>query len=407
MSKFSFHRLAGNRGKVERFLVLELTNRAISLTPLARSAEGKQTLVSQTVRAPADFGDQAGFFTRIAGLMKKAFTEGSARILLSLDERFAGTVRGNIALIRENPKAPITEADLENVVAQGVWKMFDRERSRAAKRLGTDDVELRLADVRLERIKLDGHRVRNPLDFPARVVELQLRETLVSDKWYSALLEVLEPAPVEFVTSASALMGCAAARLFPLSGGFLLAHILERETVLMRVADGGVSYLDAIEWGAGNFVTALAANTGAPWEEARRLYRWFLAGRGSASLLSKLRGKCLEEAQLLANGLHLALEKHELPTVCIAASAETPAFLGQPALAAQFPKAARILVLAPETIAGALPGEVEYGEGAGMLEAFTPLAVFLEYQRLPANVSLRRAIDRRIRWMSPQKPYYG
>ena len=117
--------------------------------------------------------------------MKKiAKNFGGYKTILALDSDFAHTVNSSIGIIRDNPKETITESDLDNILFQALWRFFDRYRATAAGRLGVGDVDVVLSDIRVGEIKLDGHKVINPVGFKAKSAEIYLSETFISRKLF-------------------------------------------------------------------------------------------------------------------------------------------------------------------------------------------------------------------------------
>ena len=99
--------------------------------------------------------------------------------IIPMDSRSAVTVFKTVRLERPNPREELTLADLENSLAQAVWKFFDRLRFEAADRLRINEADLLLADVRVTGMKIDGHQVINPEGFTGHSLEFTLCLSLV------------------------------------------------------------------------------------------------------------------------------------------------------------------------------------------------------------------------------------
>ncbi len=92
---------------------------------------------------------------------------------------FYGTV-----IERPNSASPISETDLENYVAEAAWKTYDKFRAETAKRLKVGEMDLVLKSVMVMGVKIDGHRVINPVGFRAKKIEVTVLVT-ISKKSFS------------------------------------------------------------------------------------------------------------------------------------------------------------------------------------------------------------------------------
>ena len=66
------------------------------------------------------------------------------KALTPLDSKSAVTVFKSVRIARSNPREELTPVDLENLLAQALWRSFDQLRNDAAARLQVNEVDLLL-----------------------------------------------------------------------------------------------------------------------------------------------------------------------------------------------------------------------------------------------------------------------
>ena len=174
--------------KKEDFLVIEFLPGRLTRFSLVRGDPAGKALTLVKTVAGENSADNFDFFKKS---LKRFGNLNKYKIIVSLDSELASTVYSSISLVRNNAKDPIDEADMDNLVSQAVWKFFDRHRARVAQKLGVNDFDVLLTDVRIDGIKLDGHRVINPLGFKARSIEIQLGQTFTTRPLINELRPVL------------------------------------------------------------------------------------------------------------------------------------------------------------------------------------------------------------------------
>src|SRR3989338_8793274 len=160
--------------KRESFLVIEVLPDFTRISLLFGDLERKEL---EFIRSKTSAGRD---YESLRRALKSFGKLSRQKIILSLDSDLAATIYSSVALVRENPRDPIDENDLDNLISQAVWKFFDRQRAKVAAKIGVNDFDVLLADVRIGSIKLDDHRVVNPIGFRARTIEVQLSQTFTA-----------------------------------------------------------------------------------------------------------------------------------------------------------------------------------------------------------------------------------
>lgn len=131
-----------------------------------------------------------------------ALPKGKYPTLLVLDPGIAATIPGAVLLLREHAGHTIDEAELENLISQAVWRFFDHYRPVAMSRLGVNDLDLLLANIRILDVRLDGHHVFNPLGFTAKTVDVVLEQTFAVRHVFDTIIAAIPKHAIEFVVEA-------------------------------------------------------------------------------------------------------------------------------------------------------------------------------------------------------------
>ena len=250
----------------------------------------------------------------------------NTKIIISLSHRHATTFRMPVAITRTEPKLAITETELENIVSRGLWKLFNRQRQSAALKMRATDVAVKVFDADIVGIKLDGHKVADPVGFSAREVELECQQTLAVQPALATLLEMLPPEQIVSVQEAPA-----AWPLLVAGEGttkeFLALSVLSAETVLYRYADGTLECIDTFAWGSSDITKAVAGFFGTDTEEAEAVIGLYTKGNASLSVLKKVEAVLSQELSILFKGIEAHRLKREAKQVFIASEFRIPEIL--------------------------------------------------------------------------------
>ena len=227
-----------------------------------------------------------------------------ANRIIPLDSRSAVTVFRVIRLERPNPKEEITSADLENNLAQAIWRFFDHLRTEAASRLQTNEADLLLTDARVTGMKIDGHKVISPEGFTGRNLEFTLCLTLVKR----------DMLPAEEIKGAVFEEGSVRAHLIAKNTG--LADILYVEsdndlTCLFQVTPICSSYLMEFNWGRKDVLKALTSELGTDNDLGEALYLRYMGGEASPRVMKRLDDIFYNSFGTFVNGLAMAIDNYD------------------------------------------------------------------------------------------------
>ncbi len=381
--------------KDEDFLIVEIFNDCSKATVLRADFADKSVGVLKCRIFETKEKDALGVLKKIA----KRF--GGYKTILALDSDFAYTVNSSIGIIRDNPKETITEADLDNILFQALWRFFDRYRAAAAGRLGVGDVDVVLSDIRVGEIKLDGHKIINPVGFKAKSAEINLSETFISRKLFDFLKANFfgEKNVLLRVTEAGSAWAHLLARKTGNENG-VVALLAADRAILFSSAAGRASYLDEFKWGGENLLSAFSDYFKISPETAEAVIGRYVARDASEKFLRHFQKIFLEEFETFLRGLKSVFSsaKTGAPEIIHLGS-----FCELPAVVFGKKFGLKIAPLSPEAISEKFGFRVKIkksAEASFEKRAFSTLAVFLEARFNGKEGNLNRLISRRAKWLT-------
>ena len=337
-------------------------------------------------------------------------------LLFVLDPGLATSVYGSVTVPRDRPAAPITGADVENSIAQGMWKLFDRERSRAARKMEVSELDLVLSDVRVRDLRLDGHRVFDPEGFTARSIGVECMGTFLPRPLLDAFHAV-------FSKERSAFFG---------EGGVLMARMLaagaaDRPSLLIQ-AFGSVSdvflatrtscaYDHTVPWGTQDVARAVAEAFTVSGAVARAMLVRAAHDALSPHVLRRLEQALALACEPLVSSIAGTVERHGVESVRLAPFA---GFFGaHESVTQSVPLPDSIFRIRFRTRTGTrvqfeqaqavsphgdTPPQGRAAEQQGSLWDLAAHAAFSHFFFSPADDTLNRAARRRARWLTSAVP---
>lgn len=384
--------------KDERAVVFRVTADRVSASLYRVSFPQKKITLMRRLEKEILSDERTAFRESFQRIAKKILRRKPHRIVAVLDPEFATTVHSSVLLVRDTPEKPIDESDLEQHIAQGIWRFYDRERTRAAEKMGIENVDIVLHDAHVRRIRLDEHKVVNPLGFKARVIELAMSQTF-STKECLHLFEDLGIEPDRFLLTEA---GTAVAECIARGKGeapFYFVLLSETDTALYRREGTTIAYVDSFAWGRRNIVRGVASALGAPEAVAETIVALFLRGEASDHFLHGLRRVFAGELQLLMNGIALHM-KETTREAYLSASFELPSFLYSPAFARH--ASSRVKLIPADTsfittLLGFKWGAEE--NGSAPLHTCIDAAGLLAFYFLPTDATIDTIARRHARWL--------
>jgi hypothetical protein len=383
--------------KGDNYILIEILNHYVQVTVFKASPEQKKIRVIRNLVQPVP--DFAAFPVLHAtkNLLQKIRNLKKYKIILSFDSAFATTVHSSTSLVRSHQKEVIDEADLDNLISQAIWRFFDRNRLKVAQKMNIDDVDVILSDVRIRGIKLDGHRIVNPIGFKAKAVEIFFSQTFLTREIMRGIRDLLPKENVVLIVETGTAISHLLSRISG-HGQFLVANLFPNQTAVYSAAGGRLAHLDNFEWGEENVHHSLYRHLRLDPEIAQSIVSRYSESDTSQNFLRRFENILLKELQIFANGLE-SLADSEVSEVYVNPFFHLPPIVFSDRFQNRFQKSLRLISLSTHFVTEKLGYEVQCKASAKVKNLATFLAAFSEVNFLPQNDKMSHLANRRVRWL--------
>jgi hypothetical protein len=385
--------------KTDRFLVIEILSHFLRVSYIQADLNRRRIYLAKTFSSENSLDNPNETFLQLKKLLKKFEKLSNYQIILNLDSSLAATIYSTVSLIRNHQKEFIDEADLDNLISQAISKVLDRYRAKAAAKLKVADLDIILSDVKVKRIKIDGHKVVNPLGFPAKLVEIGIVQTFTNRNFIINLKSLLPKEKVVLISEAGA--SWASVLENSAEPKFLLINLFPRKSSIYFSSPNSFFYLDTFNWGEKNLVIALANNLIVNTDTAKKILNRYILSNCSDFFSRKI-GKFLsEEFKVLIGEVEDRAKKNKVQTVYFLP------FFALPSIA-HFRSRLKILILsqvegneATDDLFGNKFGfEIKLNEQIKKKSIFPILAGWFQFYFLRGDDKIEKAAKRRIKWLN-------
>jgi hypothetical protein len=281
--------------------------------------------ILRTATVVRDQSSADAFAAQIPMLMKACGAPRGARVVVLLDAACATTLSGSVSLLRSDPLSEIRQAELENLIGRGLWKLSATGRTAAALKLGIPEVQISAADADIMQVRLDKHRVVSPIGFPARTVELLCRQTFVGSSLLAALEAALADDTLAAVAEAPAVMAGLVARRHPTADALAIS-VGSTETTAYRIKNGELHFIDSFGWGVAHLFSGIAQAFSSSEELAHTLLDRCMRNELSPEMQRAVQKAASGELAILSNGIAAMEPPRQTLPVYVHGQVPLPAF---------------------------------------------------------------------------------
>lgn len=380
----------------DHFLVLEILSHASRAISFRVNFDKKKVEMVKIARIPVTPGAGEIFFEALKKLLKSFGRLKSYKVILSLDPTLATTIHSGVLLFRDKPKQPIDDSDLDNRIAQGIWKLFDRGRSRAAAKMKVGDLDVLLTDVKVKKVKLDGHAVVNPLDFRAKTIEINLIQTFSPRNFIAQISKIIPGDQIVLMAENGVLETEILTKITDESNFLLVDLFKDRANIFFR--DGStIAYINTLNWGKENLVQTLSDFFAIKKAVAERILELYLIRQASQNMLKKLERLLGIEFGRLMEQLREPLKEYNTSLVYLFSFFGVPEFVFGQNFKNQFFPRVNILPVNQDIIIDKLGFEVKMGFNKEDL--FPSFSALLGFYFMPQNDKINTIAKRHARWL--------
>lgn len=289
---------------------------------LVFEVEGEHGRVIGTGQARQRLTDmQGGAVTDIAGVIRtagKALDQAVASAGRSPKQVVVGIagelVKGSThstTLNRKSPQAPISAAELNEMIAGAQAQTLDYSRRELAMETGYSEIDVQLINSAVVDVKIDGYRVTNPLGFTGRSVEISIYTSYAPSVHQGALQSIVDGLQLDLISIATE--PYAVARCFgDEDSGDISSIFIDvggGTTDIAVVRSGGLDGTKMFALGGRVFTKRIAASLKVSFSEAETIKLAYSDGRLEAKDMGRV-GRFIEgDVSVWQAGVELALEE--------------------------------------------------------------------------------------------------
>ncbi|MDE2001042.1 MAG: hypothetical protein KGI60_00565 [Patescibacteria group bacterium] len=383
--------------KGDKYIVVEILGRDIRVTVLRTDFSHKQITVARTWQATAADDTPLAALKEVKKILRRIPNAKTHKIVLALDSRLATTMYASVSLVRQNAKEVIDEADLDNLISQAIWRFFDKHRFKVSQKMNIDEVDVLLTDVRIRDIRIDGHRVVNPIGFKAKSVEIFFSQTFVPREFMRDIRELLPKENIVLMMEA----GTALAHILSHvrgDGDFYVANLFPKHTAVFASLRQRFGHQDWFDWGGDHLPSSVSRYFHLDPDTSRALIRLYATENMSGGFSRKFEPMLVTELTSFANGIE-SMVGDDPSEVYVNTIAEMPPVLFSSRFQNRFRKPVKLLSLSTQFITEKLGYGIHYMKAGEMDNPLICVSSLLELALLPQEDTLSHLANRRVRWL--------
>lgn len=377
--------------------MIELLNHYIQVTVLRTDFKTKQIAVTRVFSKEIPEFNAVSALKEARQILKKISGLKNHKLILSLDSSFATSMYSSVSLVRTNPKDVIDEADLDNLISQAIWRFFDKHRFKVAQKMGVDETDVLLTDVRIRDIRIDGHRVVNPIGFKSKSVEIFFSQTFVTREFMRELRDVVPKENIILMIEAGTAMSHVLSHVRG-DADFYIANVFPDHTAVFAASKQKFSHHDSFEWGGNDLKMFLGRYFRLDQPTADLVIANYMNENASVNFTRKFETMLSQELNVFANGIE-SLVGGEPADVYVNPFFSMPPVVFSDRFHNRFEKPVNLLPLSTNLITEKLGYKLQYKTSEEVRNPLMLLCVILELTLLPQNDTMSHLANRRVRWL--------
>lgn len=303
------------------WLALDIGTEFVKAVLVSASAEGPR--ISGAGRARQEYGDmEAGAICNIAGVseaagMALAEAVESAERPVELQGAVCGIagsfVKGIVNQVRSERRSPgraLGWAELSQLVQRGSREAREKAMQQLLLETNLSTLDIEPLNAAVVEIKIDGHRVTDPLGFQGRTVDLTVFTAFAPLIHVGALRSVVKNLGLPFLAVVAEPYAVAGAALTDeaCEFGTLVVDVGGGTTDIALIQRGGIAGTRMLPMGGRAFTRSIASELGLPLREAeeRKLRANLTGGEDPAG--GPVRELIRQDIEVWRTGVGLALE---------------------------------------------------------------------------------------------------
>ncbi len=226
-------------------------------------------------------------------------------------------IKGNTASVkyhRTDSSKPITDEEMRKIIKMVQKNAGETARKEVALETNNPDVEVRLINSALVSLRIDGHKVANPIGFKGSEVIVQLYTAFAPLVHISAIERVCDELQLDLVTVAvepyAVCRACLGDNLDSNFSGIVM-DIGGGTTDIAIIDDGGVEGTKMFSIGGRSFTHQIANRLGLEFEDAEKLKLLADSPEMKPAIRKKLEDAIERNLDVWESGVQIAIEEFD------------------------------------------------------------------------------------------------
>ncbi len=211
---------------------------------------------------------------------------------------------------RAHPEVRIDLLELKNIIQKVQWKAFDRIKRQLAWETGQGEIDVKLINASIVRVKIDGYRIANPVGFQGREVSISIFNAYAPMVHMGALQKISDELGLDLISIVAEPYAVAQSMRTYSNPDFgaIIIDIGGGTTDVALVRNGGLEGTVMYALGGRAFTKRLARKFGLTFDQAEDLKINYSMGRLSPDIAKKVGLVLKEDCRVWVSGLEIALE---------------------------------------------------------------------------------------------------
>ena len=216
-----------NRHESGKFVILEVTNNFVRATNT--TVKDNSININEVILEPIEDDNLEEILDSIN------IPQGSKVIILS-DQNKAITYPAWVSVTRNDVKKEIDSGELENIISQAVWKFLNHYQEKAIAELKTTEADVVLANIRILGVRINKHKVLNPIGFKANTIEFLIEQTFIDRDLFRLIESKVSPkSEIVFVSQIGIIESLAAINFYNSEDKFNLVRLLPKNALVLEI----------------------------------------------------------------------------------------------------------------------------------------------------------------------------
>ena len=215
---------------------------------------------------------------------------------------------------RQQPKIPMSEQELQDIIATSQKEVLFRSRRDLAQETGYAEIDVELVSSAVVSVTIDGYRVSNPIGFQGRQVEVSIYTSYAPTVHLGAVQTIVEGLGLDLISVATE--PYAVARCFgSQESGDVSSIFIDvggGTTDIAVVRTGGLEGTKMFALGGRVFTKRIANHLKVPFYEAEEIKLAYTQGNLDAKDMGRVKAIISGDVEVWLSGVQLALEEFTL-----------------------------------------------------------------------------------------------